>query len=933
MALELADFDQAFAHIHGVPPFPWQRRLLHTVCTQGRWPALVDLPTGSGKTACIDIALFHLAWSAGRAEVHAARRIALVVDRRLIVDAAAERADRIAAALAAADEDTALGRWASALRSLGGECPLRVIRLRGGLPQEASPLRDPVTPTVLLSTVDQIGSRLLFRGYGVSGRMQPISAGLLGLDTLILLDEAHIAQPLQQTLDGIVREQARASGWPALPAPMRWTRLTATPGKVADFQLDDDDRADPTLARRLQASKRVRLEALADRSALLTRMVQVAAAALKQSPPVGESLRLGIIVNRVDTARELYTQLKRKHAAHADLHLLTGRLRPLERDEATAALLPVVGVSPRPRPGERPVIVVATQTLEVGADLDFHQMLIESASYGAIRQRLGRLNRLGLQASAEATLIHVRKGSEDDPIYGSALAATWAFLQQHADADGVVDLGLLAAPAGGPELLPPASATPWLTPACVDLLAQTEPRPQIEPDIASLLHGYSAREADISVVWRAGVQHSAEVWDERYAAQVLDALPPTGPETLTLPAPLVRRWLSADPDQRKRFADSSDDLEGSASEDEDLRERPARQVLVRRGEGWRLSDPRRLRGGDVVVVPAEWGGYDEQGFAPNSQTPVRDRAEEARAQLGRSPATILSAARLSAWGADRALLDFYAELLDQLKQELITRGEAAQALWNALSATPPPAMPAILLTLPAPAWRVETCTLTERTIALALQARQRSAADFGDEDGALQRTVRVALDEHGLGVARYAQRFAAAVGLPAGLAGDVELAARLHDLGKADPRFQALLGNSDLSRPLAKGTADSRMDLPLGARHEAYSVAIIEAHPHWLADASDPDLVLHLVGSHHGYGRAWHPDVADVGTRISVDVDGLHIEYAGAPHLGRISSGWVARFARLQRRYGPWGLAWLEALVRLADHRRSEAELKGGSPA
>src|SRR5579871_902468 len=94
------DFGAFFQEVHGHPPFPWQKRLLAYVAATGEWPNALDLPTGSGKTAAIDIALFHLALQAdlgpGR---RAPVRIAFVVDRRLVVDDAFERADRIARAL------------------------------------------------------------------------------------------------------------------------------------------------------------------------------------------------------------------------------------------------------------------------------------------------------------------------------------------------------------------------------------------------------------------------------------------------------------------------------------------------------------------------------------------------------------------------------------------------------------------------------------------------------------------------------------------------------------------------------------------------------------------------------------------------------------------------------------------------------------------
>src|SRR5712692_8732291 len=95
MNLTVSDFMRFFKDCNGYDPFPWQMRL----CTQvleGSWPRVVGLPTASGKTAIIDVAVFSLAADAP----WACRRIAFVVDRRVVVDEAAERAQRIADCLA-----------------------------------------------------------------------------------------------------------------------------------------------------------------------------------------------------------------------------------------------------------------------------------------------------------------------------------------------------------------------------------------------------------------------------------------------------------------------------------------------------------------------------------------------------------------------------------------------------------------------------------------------------------------------------------------------------------------------------------------------------------------------------------------------------------------------------------------------------------------
>ena len=94
-SLSPSDFADFYEEVNCRRPFDWQDELAHTVCKSG-WPRYLDMPTASGKTSVLDIAVFHLAVEGCKAGRKAPLRTAFVVDRRLVVDGAFEHARRIA---------------------------------------------------------------------------------------------------------------------------------------------------------------------------------------------------------------------------------------------------------------------------------------------------------------------------------------------------------------------------------------------------------------------------------------------------------------------------------------------------------------------------------------------------------------------------------------------------------------------------------------------------------------------------------------------------------------------------------------------------------------------------------------------------------------------------------------------------------------------
>ena len=164
----------------------------------------------------------------------------------------------------------------------------------------------------------------------------------------------------------------------------------------------------------------------------------------------------------------------------------------------------------------------------------------------------------------------------------------------------------------------------------------------------------------------------------------------------------------------------------------------------------------------------------------------------------------------------------------------------------------------------------------------------------------------------------------------------------MHDTGKAHPAFQRYLhGGDELAAAggvvLAKSgrvlgrDARQRSGLPDGARHEVASLRLAEAHPAF-AGAHDPELVLWLIGTHHGQGRPLFPLVAWPEPDDSFDADpggaGGIVRAKPALSAAALTARWLDLREALHQRFGPWWLAYLEAVLRLADHRRSEQENK-----
>ncbi|WP_298331065.1 type I-U CRISPR-associated helicase/endonuclease Cas3 [Asticcacaulis sp.] len=952
-ALTPDDFTGFFREVNGYPPFPWQQRLLTQLATHGRWPDCLGLPTGTGKTACLDIALFHLALEVGKPSGRQAPvRIAFVVDRRLVVDDAFERARRLADALAA-PAGPVTARVADRLRLLSGDGPpLLARRLRGGIPREDDWARTPAQPTILCSTVDQVGSRLLFRGYGVTDRAKPIHAGLLGADCLILLDEAHLAEPFRQTLGWVGhyrRNHDTAWGLSVLSATPRADGMSAT------FGLNEDDWANRELAKRLTAAKPVRLVGGKDALTETRRAEAVAAEAQRML----DALRaggiaqpaLGVVVNRVDRARRVFKALE---GVAAERLLLIGPSRSVDREDLVRVLDRVR--TGRDRDTTAPLLIVATQCIEAGVDIDLDGLVTELAPLDALRQRFGRVNRAGRPIPAQGVILATKQelsARYDDPVYGDALRPCWDWLSGLSS----VDFGIQAMAAALLDFPPPAPAlspqpdAPVLMPALLDLFSQTSPIPSPTLETSLFLHGPKHQPDGVTLVWRGDVTPG---FPEKVSMRrLLTLVPPRAGEAVSLPVWTVRRWLEG------QGTDALADIPAPAPEDEEGK--TARSVFLWRGgddEASRWIAAHEISPGDTIIVPATYGGLDNQyGWDPGNEDPVRDVARKAAQDFaGRRFAVRVAPGLIPADKEGEDLLAVLAALEGERDPARLCAALAPYDgaddlawLWARLGDRKLD-----------PIWDVYGRDTVGRPLGVVLLAPSDVLA-APDTDGAAAVTeddlagslsgFPLLLLTHSEDVAGFAADFARRAGLPPARVQDLWLAGYLHDAGKCDPRFQEWLAagdplGADPDHVLAKSArklppdAKEKAGLPSGWRHEVLSVRLAACSRRLAerrSEGGDPDLILWLIGTHHGFGR---PFFAHLDPQPRTDLLPVPALWDKAPtavgpealDFDHDGLDWHGLLDRLKQRYGPWGLAHMEAILRLADHRASEyAAKKGGA--
>jgi len=938
----------------GETPFPWQMELLRRFC-QGEHVSSLDIPTGLGKTSVMAI------WLVARAlkAKNLPRRLVYVVDRRAVVDQATEVAESLRKWVA---ENECV---ACALGLNGRSLPIST--LRGQYVDNREWLEDPSSPAIIVGTVDMVGSRLLFSGYGVSRRMRPYHAGLLGVDTLVVLDESHLVPPFEHLLRAIETDselQARDTQCQSMIPRLRLLTLSAT-GRTqinnttqadATIRLTDGDYKHPVVEKRLKARKVLRLCYLSEQTKLQDKLAEEA---WKLAGNGEKAVRILVYADSREVARKAKEAVEKlakgnkkqgKPEVKIETELFVGGRRVLEREGAKKRLEELGFLAGSKVERTCPVFLFATSAGEVGVELDADHMVCDLVAWERMVQRLGRVNRRGdgdgriIVVVEEGLLSEVElreakdrgdKLSEkqkeilklfdkrrDANAAGEKLKDSDAKKLKNYEAQVAQYRALLEVAREGGSLSPksllklrecqplasafrmattPEPLRPALTRPLVDAWAMTslEKHTGRPDDIQPWLRGWIEDDPpQTRVVWRKylPVRTEGRPPSRKEIEAFFEAAPPHLSEILETETYRVVDWITA----RAKYVRKEQKQEQEQGQ-ENNNVPPLRNEDV---VAFALGPDGGLR---EYFTLAKLVSLKEKG--DKEEKSEKEKKDEKKKFFGRlAGATLILDARLG--GLKDGLLDDKESTLPQTADDDKNwpGGDVIGFRIRSIEAS--------TVVQRDRDWRERfrfAAALTwegEATRWLIVQKRRGDAAT--EEDRSV--TNPQLLDEHQKWTEARARRLAKALGLDDKLANVLTLAACFHDEGKRAKRWQQAFHAPGDGGVYAKTEGPINYQLLDGYRHELGSLLRIGNNEQiqklfQKLSEEDRDLVLHLITAHHGFARPV------IGTRGCEDAPPSALEEKAAEI--------ALRFARLQTRWGPWGLAWLEALLRAADQQAS----------
>ncbi|WP_437202915.1 type I-G CRISPR-associated helicase/endonuclease Cas3g [Planctomicrobium sp. SH664] len=866
----MIEFRPLFRALTGYDPFPWQKRLYHEF-VEGRFHAChrCSLPTGMGKTSLLSIWLIALAHRPDNVP----RRLVYVVNRRTVVDQTTDEAEKICKAL----DNPALIEFRKSLTQLYSpadrdELPLALSTLRGQFADNRKWSANPARPAIICGTVDMIGSRLLFSGYGVGFKLKPLHAGFLGHDVLLIHDEAHLEPAFQTLLETIEKEQATGR-FPDFDEQRRLKiiELTATTRSGDEgFKLEADDYRHPEIQKRLRAAKQLKIHLLDEEKRLADRLIECA---LEHRESGQAILVFARYVEAVDKIAERLRKAYPK-AEEQSVTTLTGTMRGKERDELAtkdevfARFLPDSKCQRR----EGTVYLVCTSAGEVGINLSADHLVCDLTTYESMAQRFGRVNRFGNFTDTRIDVVAPKsfgKGDKIEPLDERRKRTLELLLKLDGDASPQA-LSHLSAQERAAAFAPlPKMLT--ATEILFDSWSMTTIRGKLpgRPDVEPYLHGEKDWEPPVTqVAWREEVGIVTGELREKYPpAELLEDFPLKPHELLQERSDRVFKNLVLIAERKPDTPVWLVDDQGSV------------EVIPALAELTQYNRKEHLESKIVLLCPTA-GGL-EGGFLNGKSSMADDVADE--------------------WFSNpdneiRRRWRFWEQADDDSKQKVAFSKK----------------MRRIRKPIQLHSADEENNESDEGSEASKTLWHWFELPTEGDTEGSRTARKPVWLTDHLGDVVEQVERIVAPLPLSPQIKAAVIAAAAAHDLGKDRESFQNVLGNFNQGRALAK-SKDRSGPIQEKFRHEFGSlVDVVREHPGAIAftklDVEMQDLALHLIAAHHGRGRP-HFTLEEALDRT-----------ASRELIDRITLDVSLRFVRLQKKYGRWGLAYLESLLRAADY-------------
>lgn len=896
-ALREDEFAEFFEQVNDFRPFQWQIRLLRFVLAHGRWPDAITAPTGSGKSSVVDVHLFANAMHGWESGSRVPRRLAVVVARRAIVDSHDTHARELLEKLGAADSDSAAGRVAAGLARLrcgpAGDDAFEVSILRGGMPTDSNWIDDPSACAVICATPDMFGSRLLFGGYGSTPAAWPREAGTLARDTVVVLDEAHLNEQLLFTARRVGHLQSAAE----VPADemsvpvIQVVATTATPaaGDRDSVGVDRDDLSmDPELRDRLEKPKPIELVETRNwpgaRRPSRNYAREIAEQVMRKVAERDGVGTVGCIVNSVFTAREV-ARIVGDSCGNDAVILWVGPMRRRDLDDSRDRYPDAFTV----RGSGEIRVIVSTQTLEVGVDIDLAALVTELAPGSSLAQRAGRVNRLGRRDRGDCVVLLPDSAptASTGPYQQDELADGFEWLKRRAeDPAGFAPIRLVDDPPP-----PRARRRPVLSRlelGTAQYLSSTSETEVGEIDLDFWIRD-DLRDNDLGV---GMVRRSPLPVDDIDALALLRATPIAADEIYPVSITTAR--------------DVVDDVIREARQ-------PRARVFRERAGELEVVDLSGLEGieirpGDILIVDGEHGIVDNQVIVARDGEAPGDTAWAARGRF----AEVFVDGHAADWITLRETADAMYEAREN-PPEGMTDDEAVQAAAERVLKSRCGTDKPVRVSVPSLPDDVST--------RLGWAVVTEVDSDKTDEEIRQMWTgPKVALQKHRTAVAGRARELGRKLGLSDVLVDVLYSAGLLHDEGKRHSEFQGILA-AQPGEVLAKSGAHdagvprrrrSGVRLVRGWRHEqlsvVYAAAELESTP-----VEIRDLVLRLVGTSHGRGR--------MGFALgSTDVLAGETQQWSALATELFDEGsWDELMESTDRRWGTWTCAYLEAILRAAD--------------